>query len=292
MINGTILSPSPIPDPVSLSGAEAYYLHLLQTYPPCLVITALSFLSHEAVYFGRYLPFLLCDHIPALRRYKIQEATETTGEMMGVCLKRLLFNHVCVQLPMMFAFHPVAEFMGMRIETVPFPSWSDMAIQILFFLVIEDAWQYWAHRGLHKGWFYRNIHKRHHDFTAPFGITAEYAHPAETLILGLGTLAGPWLWVAATADLHVMTVMAWVAVRLLQTVDAHSGYDFPWSLRHIIPFWAGADFHDHHHKVFLGNYGSSFRYWDWICGTDRRYNAYVKAKQDKAAKVNAAIKQE
>ena len=81
--------------------------------------------------------------------------------------------------------------------------------------------------------------KKHHEFTAPFGITAEYAHPAETLILGLGTIGGPLLYVYYTESLHIVTVYAWLIVRLFQTVDAHSGYDFPWSLRNILPFWAG-----------------------------------------------------
>jgi len=81
----------------------------------------------------------------------------------------------------------------------------------------------------------------HHEFTAPFGIAAEYAHPAETLILGIGTIGGPLLYVAVTRKLHIITVFVWLAVRLLQTVDSHSGYDFPWSLHNFIPFWAGKD---------------------------------------------------
>jgi hypothetical protein len=35
--------------------------------------------------------------------------------------------------------------------------------------------------------------------------------------------------------------------------------EFPWSLHHFLPFWAGADHHDLHHEKFIGNYSSSFR---------------------------------
>lgn len=44
----------------------------------------------------------------------------------------------------------------------------------------------------------------------------------------------------------------------------------------------GADFHDHHHMAFKGNYGTSFRWCDWMFGTDSYYRAY-KAEQSKAA---------
>ena len=36
---------------------------------------------------------------------------------------------------------------------------------------------------------------------------------------------------------------------LLLLID--STIDFPWSLRNIIPFWAGADHHDFHHMAFV-----------------------------------------
>ena len=120
----------------------------------------------------------------------------------------------------------------------------------IFFLLVEDCYQYFVHRAMHWGPLYKHIHKIHHKFAAPFGICAEYAHPLETLILGLGFFIGPLIWTAARG-MHVFTMAVWLAVRLIQTVDAHSGYDFPWSLHHYIPFWAGAEFHDYHHQVLL-----------------------------------------
>lgn len=40
----------------------------------------------------------------------------------------------------------------------------------------------------------------------------------------------------------------WITLRLFQAVDSHSGYDFPWSLNKLIPFWGGAEKHDFHHQ--------------------------------------------
>lgn len=157
----------------------------------------------------------------------------------------------------------------------------EILYQSLIFLVVEDCFQYWAHRLLHWTPLYKAIHKQHHEFTAPFGIVAEYAHAAETNILGIGTLLGPLAYVAITGNLHVISVLTWITIRLLQTVDGHSGYDFPWSLHNFIPFWAGADYHDFHHRAFVGNYASSFRFWDWICGTDLKYQEFKKMQNTK-----------
>lgn len=81
---------------------------------------------------------------------------------------------------------------------------------------------------------------------APNSLSGEYAHPAETLILGVGTIIGP-LCLAH----HITSVYIWIGIRLLQVVECHSGYDFPWSPRKFIPFWGGAEFHDFHHETFV-----------------------------------------
>jgi methylsterol monooxygenase len=49
-------------------------------------------------------------------------------------------------------------------------------------------------------------------------------------------------------------------------------------------FWAGSEFHDYHHRAFVGNYGSFFRFWDWICGTSTAFYAF-KAREAAKKKV-------
>ena len=148
-----------------------------------------------------------------------------------------------------------------------------------------------AHQALHWGVLYKYIHKLHHKYSAPFGLAAEYAHPAEVFILGTGTIAGPMLYCYFTRNLHIFTVYIWITLRLFQAIDAHSGYgscclprprstvllcllDFPWSLQHILPFWSGAEHHDFHHMAFTNNYSTSFRWCDRLFGTDDKYREY------------------
>jgi len=157
---------------------------------------------------------------------------------------------------------------------VPLPTWRELAPQVFLFFVVEDFCHYIAHQALHFGPLYRNIHKMHHKYSAPFGLAAEYAHPAEVMILGTGTLIGPLLYGYFKGDLHIFTVYVWITLRLFQAIDAHSGYDFPWSLQHIMPFWSGAEHHDFHHMAFTNNYSTSFRWCDRIFGTDTKYREY------------------
>ena len=153
---------------------------------------------------------------------------------------------------------------------------------------------------MHTRYLYKYIHKIHHKYSAPFGLAAEYAHPAEVFILGAGTICGPLLYCYFTQNLHLLTVLIWIVLRLFQAIDAHSGYgqylkclfchdkvllaflDFPWSLNHILPFWSGAEHHDFHHMAFTNNFSTSFRWWDRIFGTDVKYREY-------RARVNAMV---
>jgi len=235
----------------------------------------LFFLVHEFMYFGRCLPWWIIDQLPFFNRYKIQPTKLPSNKEQWECLKSVLKSHLLVEALPIWLFHPICSKLKISIE-VPFPGKWVMAAQIAFFFFMEDTWHYWFHRLFHFGWFYRNIHKVHHKYAAPFGLAAEYAHPAEVMALGVGTVGFPILYayVAKTfvglnlPDLHLFTITIWITLRLLQAVDSHSGYDFPWSLNKFLPFWAGAEHHDAHHHYFIGNYASSFTWYDYILGTE------------------------
>ena len=73
-----------------------------------------------------------------------------------------------------------------------------MLYQIVIFFIIEDGCHYWSHRALHWGPLYKNIHKIHHQYSAPFGLAAEYASPIEVFVLGFGTVSVPIVWAGIT----------------------------------------------------------------------------------------------
>ncbi|KAG5651874.1 hypothetical protein H0H81_007094 [Sphagnurus paluster] len=260
---------------------------------PIIATGLMSFLLHEIVYFGRALPWIIIDAIPYFRKWKLQANKVPTAAEQWECTKLVLFSHFTIELPTIWLFHPLAESIGMSTYQVPFPSLKTMAPQIAFFFFFEDFFHFLAHQALHTGPLYKHIHKIHHKYSAPFGLAAEYAHPAEVMILGTGTIAGPLLYCYFTRDFHILTMYVWITLRLFQAIDAHSGYDFPWSLQHILPFWSGAEHHDFHHMAFTNNFSTSFRWWDRIFGTDNKYQEYrAKVKAAKAAMKNATKEQQ
>ncbi|KAI0052217.1 C-4 methyl sterol oxidase [Auriscalpium vulgare] len=268
----------------------AWYLYFGN---PVIATGLASFLVHEIVYFGRSLPWIIVDAIPYFRRWKLQPGKIPTAAEQWECTKLVLLSHFSIEAPLIILFHPLAELVGMSTWQVPLPGWKIMLPQIAFFFFFEDMFHYFAHQLLHTPMLYKHIHKIHHKYSAPFGLAAEYAHPAEVMILGTGTIAGPLLYTFFRRDLHIFTVYVWITLRLFQAIDAHSGYDFPWSLQHILPFWSGAEHHDFHHMAFVNNFSTSFRWWDRVLGTDDKYLAYrerVKAAKDaaKAKGLNSA----
>ncbi len=143
----------------------------------------------------------------------------------------MVAEQIFLQLPLMFGFKDSVEKLGFDLHSPHLPSYSIFLSCALVFLLIEDTCAYFLHRVLHWGPLYKHIHKFHHSYTAPFGLAAEYGHPAETLLLGIGFSAGPILWRNVTGHLHVSVMFMWMAIRLITTVDTHCGYDFPW-VRH------------------------------------------------------------
>uniref|UniRef100_A0A0E0CTT7 aldehyde oxygenase (deformylating) n=1 Tax=Oryza meridionalis TaxID=40149 RepID=A0A0E0CTT7_9ORYZ len=107
--------------------------------------------------------------------------------------------------PVQLASYPAVRAVGIR-TGLPLPSAGETAAQVAVYLLVEDYLGYWIHRLLHTPWAYHHIHRVHHEFTAPMGYAAPYAHWAEILILGFPAFAGP-----AIVPCHMTTIWLWLS---------------------------------------------------------------------------------
>lgn len=81
------------------------------------------------------------------------------------------------------------------------------------------------------------------------------------------------------SKIHFITLNAWILMRVIETKDAHCGFEFPFSMFKAIPFTTGAAFHNFHHLKNVGNYATFTRIWDGLFGTDKEYRKMVLEHQ-------------
>jgi len=194
------------------------------------------------------------------------------------CAWKLVVKQFIIRPVLAWLIFPYFVWFGMSM-TAKCPDFATVALHLGVALLVNDAGFYWTHRLLHLPALYARFHKQHHMFKDTIGMSAEFAHPVEDLLSNtLPTILGPLL-----LGSHPLTFWLWVALRIVHTVDVHSGYNFPFGVYRVAGRWLnGSDRHNYHHTHNLGNYGATLRFWDWIMGTDQFYDAW-KAKQDKAA---------
>ncbi|KAL3624490.1 Methylsterol monooxygenase 1-1 [Castilleja foliolosa] len=231
------------------------------------------------------LPYVILELMRSqmIDKFKIQpKMTNTFWDMLD-CYRRVLKTFVIAVVPLQIISFPVIQMIGIR-TSLPLPSSSEIFMQIFAYFVVEDYANYWLHRFLHQKWGYENIHRVHHEYTAPIGFAAPYAHWAEVIILGLASFLGPLI-----APGHMITFWLWMIVRQMEAVETHSGYDFPWNPLKYIPFYGGAIFHDYHHYVggkSQSNFASVFTYCDYIYGTNKGYRYHKEVFEKTREKLN------
>ncbi|KNC49321.1 4-alpha-methyl-sterol C4-methyl-oxidase [Thecamonas trahens ATCC 50062] len=213
------------------------------------------------------------------REYKIQSAKFPSGSLLAETVKTIVINHLIVQPLLLWYLYIPFKAMGFHISP-QLPSAWEMVWQIAVAVAVNETLFYFAHRTLHTKALYKAIHKQHHRYHAAVGIASEFAHPVEDLLANaIPTLAGMLL-----VGPHLATLLVWLALRVLETVDAHSGYAFPWSPFH---FMDVAGKHDFHHSHNVGCFGTFFSVFDMIFHTDEAYLRHKHKLATAAAKAKA-----
>lgn len=211
-----------------------------------------AFMTQMLVY---YIVFILSFWIPSIilfiidmknifYNYKIQnKSPNSVITSYQKCFKTVLINTFIITLPMIACL----TYFTMGNSYI----FSKCFIDILISIPLVDFIFYFFHRLFHHPALYAKYHKKHHEVTAPIGISALYMTIPDLCIGNIIPVFLPMIILNA----NPITVCWWMAIATVNTVImAHSGF-----------VWL-ADFHDYHHKVFLRNYGTNV-FMDWLFNT-------------------------
>jgi fatty acid hydroxylase domain-containing protein 2 len=199
-----------------------------------------------------YIVFILSFWIPTLILffvdmkniffdYKIQnKSPHSVISSYSKCYPTVLFNTLIAVLP----FISLMTYITMN---NPY-SFGKTFIDLLISLPLVDFFFYIFHRLFRLPQLYGLFHKKHHEVTAPIGMSALYMTIVDLCIGNIIPVYLPMIILSASP----YTISLWMALTTVNTVImAHSGF-----------IWL-ADFHDYHHKVFIRNYGTNI-FMDWL----------------------------
>ena len=178
---------------------------------------------------------------------------------------RVVCNMLFINVPVaLIGYHFVPN--ALRVEEA-LPGARELLLHLAIFVVVEEVGFYYSHRLFHQRFFYERFHKIHHQWTAPVGLVATYAHPLEHLLSNLGpVVAGPVL-----CNAHIVTTGLWIVIALTSTILSHSGYH--------LPFLPSPQFHDFHHLRFNQCYGV-LGWLDRLHNTDNVFRESPQSKNN------------
>ncbi len=193
-------------------------------------------------------------------------------------LPLVAFNATVMAYAATWQIFPLAQWLGaLGAGAAEFPTAGANAAGVLLCLLVEDACFYTTHRLLHTPFFYKYVHSWHHQYVSVVGPASEHAHPVEYSLGNLlPVVVGPLLF-----QVHLFTWFAFLIVRVVVSIDEHSGFSLPWSPVRLLPWGASAEGHAWHHSHTDGMFASQFAWLDALLGTDRGFLEWQAAKEEK-----------
>ena len=164
-------------------------------------------------------------------------------------IKISLFNQFGITLPLVYLLRNNLE-KSFIYSNINF----NVCINTLFILFSSGLLFYIFHYILHLPYFYKKIHKMHHEYIIPMAPASLYAHPIEHILCNNLSFLIPFMIFGTTYYIAMFLII----LGSIMVTTSHVDYNFPiFGYSHVI-----------HHKKFNYNYGFG-NIFDKIFGTYR-----------------------
>ena len=194
-------------------------------------------------------------------KYKIQNnSKKLTIKRITQMIKHNLFTQLFTSPIFVLFWYKLLEWRGLEKTE---PSFFTIITHFAVYLLIAEFLFYHIHVILHKPYFFKHIHKIHHDELNSIALSSFNSHIIEHLLNGLFAMYAGHLVMGS----NVKVFKYWITGVMLVSIIFHSGIHFPL----VIP----NEFHDYHHLKYNQCYGV-FGLLDYVYGTDKEYK---KSKQ-------------
>lgn len=214
---------------------EISWRYLCANYSYSTILIWGSFVFQLSALAIASLPSVIFSLIPYLQQYKIQRDKSVSLAEHWQALRRVTLS-TFVTLPITTLSYVVMEFHNYRLPYMyeDMPTLFTICTRLIMCLYIEDTWHYFWHRAMHHPSIFQYIHITHHAYRTPFSLAAQFAHPLETMMLGIGFAIPLMLFLD-----HLYMFWSWLLVRVFEAADVHSGYDIPFYVHplKLLPFF-------------------------------------------------------